>query len=321
MASSGGGNNGGGDEWLIREALLAPAGNGNGSGGKVEVADLEEIRSVRAFMRHAAEENRRLWYLAGPAIFTSIAQYSLGAVTLVFAGHLTTLELDAVSTENNVVAGLAFGIMLGMGSALETLCGQAYGAKQLHMLGVYLQRSWIILVAMAVLMLPIYLFATPILGFFHQDAEIAALAGRLALYMIPQLFAYAFNFPIQKFLQAQSKVMAMAAVSAVGLAFHVALSWLLVGPMRMGLAGLALALNASWWLVVLGQLAYILMGYCPGAWNGFDWLAFSDLVGFARLSLGSAVMLCLEFWFYMFLIVIVGNLENAQVAVAAVSIW
>jgi len=187
-------------------------------------------------------------------------------------------------------------MQLGMGSALETLCGQAYGAKQLHMLGVYLQRSWIILVAMAVLMLPIYLFATPILGFFHQDAEIAALAGRLALYMIPQLFAYAFNFPIQKFLQAQSKVMAMA---AVGLAFHVALSWLLVGPMRMGLAGLALALHASRWLVVLGQLAYILMGYCPGAWNGFDWLAFSDLVGFARLSLGSAVMIWLVIYYVL----------------------
>ncbi|PUZ52603.1 hypothetical protein GQ55_6G283900 [Panicum hallii var. hallii] len=319
MASSGGGgNNGGGGDERLREALLAPAGDGNGNGGKV--GDLEEIRSVRAFLRHAAEENRRLWYLAGPAIFTSIAQYSLGAVTLVFAGHLTTLELDAVSTENNVIAGLALGITLGMGSALETLCGQAYGAKQLHMLGVYLQRSWIILTGMAVLMLPLYLFATPILRLFHQEADIAALAGRLALYMIPQLFAYALNFPIQKFLQAQSKVVAMAAVSAAGLAFHVALSWLLVGPMRMGLVGLAVALNASWWFVVLGQLAYILMGYCPSAWNGFDWLAFSDLVGFARLSLGSAVMLCLEFWFYMFLIVIVGNLENAQVAVAAVSI-
>ncbi|CAD6265010.1 unnamed protein product [Miscanthus lutarioriparius] len=310
---------GGGDE-MLRESLLAAGnGNGNGSFSKGE-EDLEEIRSVGSFLRHAAAENRKLWYLAGPAIFTSIAQYSLGAITLVFAGHLTTLELDAFSTENNVIAGLALGITLGMGSALETLCGQAYGAKQLHMLGVYLQRSWIILNAMAVLMLPLYLFATPILRLFHQDAEIADLAGRLALYMIPQLFAYAFNFPIQKFLQAQSKVMAMAAVSAVALVFHVALSWVLVGPMRMGLVGLAVALNASWWLVVLGQLAYILMGYCPGAWNGFDWLAFSDLFGFARLSLGSAVMLCLEFWFYMFLIVIVGNLENAQVAVAAVSI-
>ncbi|CAO2200419.1 unnamed protein product [Urochloa humidicola] len=321
MALSGGaGNRGGDDEALMMREALLPAGDENGNGNKVEVEDLEEIRSVGSFLRHAAEENRKLWYLAGPAIFTSIAQYSLGAVTQVFAGHLTTLELDAFSTENNVIAGLALGITMGMGSALETLCGQAYGAKQLHMLGVYLQRSWIILNAMSVLMLPLYLFATPILRFFHQDAEIASLAGKLALYMIPQLFAYACNFPIQKFLQAQSKVMAMAAVSAVALVFHVVLSWLLVGPLQMGLVGLTVALNVSWWLVVLGQLAYILMGYCPGAWNGFSWLAISDLTGFARLSLGSAVMLCLEFWFYMFLIVIVGNLENAQVAVAAVSI-
>jgi multidrug resistance protein, MATE family len=191
-----------------REPLLAAGGE--------EAA--EEIRSVPSFLRHAADENRKLWNLAGPAIFTSLAQYSLGAVTLVFAGRLTTLELDAVSTENNVVAGLAFGVTVGMGSALETLCGQAYGAGRLHMMGVYLQRSWIILNAVAVLMLPLYLLATPLLRAFHQDAEIAALAGRVSLYMTPQLFAYAFNFPIQKFLQAQSKVRARAAVSAAGLA-------------------------------------------------------------------------------------------------------
>ena len=37
-------------------------------------------------------------------------------------------------------------MQLGMASALETLCGQAYGAKQNHMLGIYLQRSCILLV-------------------------------------------------------------------------------------------------------------------------------------------------------------------------------
>ncbi|CAL9086646.1 unnamed protein product [Musa acuminata var. zebrina] len=31
-----------------------------------------------------------------------------------------------------------------MGSDLETLCGQAVGAGQLHILGIYMQRSWII---------------------------------------------------------------------------------------------------------------------------------------------------------------------------------
>ncbi|CAL9166586.1 unnamed protein product [Musa hybrid cultivar] len=34
-----------------------------------------------------------------------------------------------------------------MGSDLETLCGQAVGAGQLHMLGIYMQRSWIITLA------------------------------------------------------------------------------------------------------------------------------------------------------------------------------
>lgn len=37
-------------------------------------------------------------------------------------------------------------MQLGMASALETLCGQAYGAKQYHMLGIYLQRSWLVLI-------------------------------------------------------------------------------------------------------------------------------------------------------------------------------
>lgn len=182
-------------------------------------------------------------------------------------------------------------MQLGMGSALETLCGQAYGAKQFHMLGVYMQRSWIILTIMSLCLLPIYLFATPILLFFHQDKEIASLSGKFALYMIPQLFAYAFNFPIQKFLQAQSKVMAMAVVSAVALVFHLFLNWLLIVQLGLGLVGAAIALNASWWFVVAGQFVYIAMGYCPGAWNGFSLLAFKDLAAFTKLSIGSAIML------------------------------
>ncbi|XP_052487465.1 protein DETOXIFICATION 27-like isoform X1 [Gossypium raimondii] len=47
--------------------------------------------------------------------------YSMNIITQAFAGHL------------------------GMASALETLCGQAFGAKQYHMFGLYMQRSWIVL--------------------------------------------------------------------------------------------------------------------------------------------------------------------------------
>ncbi|XLS57675.1 hypothetical protein HN51_007430, partial [Arachis hypogaea] len=56
-------------------------------------------------------ESKKLWYLAGPAIFTSLCQYSLGAVTQLLAGHVGSTALAAISVENNVVACFCFGIM------------------------------------------------------------------------------------------------------------------------------------------------------------------------------------------------------------------
>nr|DAD43590.1 TPA_asm: hypothetical protein HUJ06_001820 [Nelumbo nucifera] len=67
--------------------------------------------------------------------------------------------------------------MLGMASALETLCGKAYGAKQYHMLGVYLQRSWIVLFICSLFLLPVFIFTTPILKLLGQDEYIAEVAG------------------------------------------------------------------------------------------------------------------------------------------------
>lgn len=178
-----------------------------------------------------------------------------------------------------------------MGSALETLCGQAYGAGHLDMLGIYLQRSWIILNSTAVLLSLLYIFATPILRAIGQTESISEAAGTFAIWMIPQLFAYAMNFPIAKFLQSQSKIMVMAVIAAVVLVFHTILSWLLIIELGLGLVGAAVVLNASWWTIVLAQFAYIMSGTCGRAWSGFSIRAFQNLWGFVKLSLASAIML------------------------------
>ncbi|XVF73671.1 hypothetical protein PTKIN_Ptkin13bG0001700 [Pterospermum kingtungense] len=293
----------------------APLLNTNGNDN-----DSHLVEASVSFFKEFGHESKRLWHIAGPAIFTAICQYSLGALTQLFAGHLSELDLAAVSVENSVVAGLAFGIMLGMGSALETLCGQAYGAGRIRMLGVYMQRSWVILLTTACLLVPIYIWSPPILELFGETTEISNAAGKFAVWMIPQLFAYAMNFPIQKFLQAQRKVMVMAWVSAVVLVLHAFFSWLLILKLGWGLVGAALTLNTAWWLVVIGQLLYIFITKSDGAWSGFSWLAFADLFGFVKLSLASAVMLCLEFWYLMVLLVITGHLPNPLIPVDAISI-
>ncbi|TMX02179.1 hypothetical protein EJD97_022483 [Solanum chilense] len=282
--------------------------------------DIKEINGVKDLVREFSAESKKLWYLAAPAIFTSLCQYSIGAITQVFAGHVGTIQLAAVSIENSVIAGFSFGVMLGMGSALETLCGQAYGAKQLEMLGTYMQRSWIILTSTALILLFPYIFATQLLRFIGQTFNISKWAGTFAIWMIPQLFAYALNFPIQKFLQAQSKIMVTAVIAGFALAGHTLFSWLLMLKLRWGLVGAAVVLNSSWWFLVVAKLVYIFNGACGEAWSGFSMKAFQNLWEFVKLSFASAVMLCLEIWYFMALILFAGYLKNAEVAVDAISI-
>ncbi|KAK1315021.1 Protein TRANSPARENT TESTA 12 [Acorus calamus] len=274
----------------------------------------------RSFLRDTCEELRMLWYIAGPAILTSLFQYSLASVTQTLVGHIGTVELAAVGIQNLVVAGVSFGIMLGMGSALETLCGQAFGAGELSMLGIYMQRSWVILSFTALFLSLFYIFSTPILKLIGTSDEISNMAGQFSIWMIPELFAFAINFPMQKFLQAQSKVMAMAWISAAALVLHLFLSWLCIIKLGLGLVGAAVTLNFSWVVLVVGQLVYIMGGSCKDSWTGFSWSAFTNLAGFFWLSLASAVMLCLEYWTLMIVILLAGMLKNPEIAVDAATI-
>uniref|UniRef100_M8BI26 Protein DETOXIFICATION n=1 Tax=Aegilops tauschii TaxID=37682 RepID=M8BI26_AEGTA len=209
---------------------------------------------------------------------------------------------------------------LGTGSALETLCGQAVGAGQLHTLGVYMQRSWIICLATAVALLLVYMFTDPILRLLRQSPEISTVAGRYARWCVRQLFAYAVNFPMQKFYQAQSRVWVMTVISGAAVGVHALLNWVVVAKLGRGLLGAAMVGNASWWLINAVQFVYVVGGSFPEAGTGFSRKAFASLGGFVRLSLASAVMLCLEMWYYTAVIILVGCLKNPEIQVGAVSI-
>ncbi|CAI9089873.1 OLC1v1024524C3 [Oldenlandia corymbosa var. corymbosa] len=208
-----------------------------------------------------------------------------------------------------------------MATALETLCGQAYGARKYNKLGIYLQRSWIVLSFSSILLLPIYVFATPVLNLLGQQHEVAELAGVLSLWFIPMHLAIPFTCSMQKFLMSQLKVNIVAFISVSTLLFHIFISWLLVYKFEFGVIGAAVALDISWWIAFFGMFVYVVFGgWCPLTWNGFSMEAFSGLGEFLKLSSASGVMLCLEFWYYRVLIIMTGNLKNATIAVGALSV-
>ncbi|KAI4314398.1 hypothetical protein L6164_027311 [Bauhinia variegata] len=286
----------------------------------LEDHNLRDEREEQDLPRRVWIESKKLWHIVGPAIFSRVASYSMLVITQAFAGHLGDLELAAISIANNVIVGFDFGLLLGMASALETLCGQAFGAKKYYMLGVYMQRSWIVLTLCCVLLLPLYLFASPFLKLLGQPTELAELSGVVSMWMIPLHFSFAFQFPLQRFLQSQLKTGIIAWVSLVSFLVHIFVSWLFVYKLQWGVIGTAATLNFSWWVLVFGLMGYTFFGGCPLSWTGFSIEAFSGLWEFVKLSAASGVMLCLENWYYRILILMTGNLKNAEIAVDALSI-
>uniref|UniRef100_A0A7N2MU23 Protein DETOXIFICATION n=1 Tax=Quercus lobata TaxID=97700 RepID=A0A7N2MU23_QUELO len=254
-------------------------------------------------------ESKKLWHIVGPAIFNRLASYSMNVITQAFAGHLGEVELASTSIAMNVIVGFCFGLVLGMASALETLCGQAFGAKRYPMLGIYLQRSWIVLFLCCVLLLPFYVFAGPILKLIGLSNEVAEQTGLVAQWLIPLHFSFAFYFPMQRFLQSQLKTLVIAWISLVALLLTVLLSWLFVFVWDFGLVGAIVALDISWWALGVGLLVYIVCGGCPLTWTGLSVQAFSGLWEFLKLSAASGVMLCTSdkhsLWFLITLLLVI----------------
>nr|WAU17108.1 MATE2 [Alopecurus myosuroides] len=265
-------------------------------------------------------ESKLLWRIVGPAIFQRVALYGINVVAQAFIGHIGDLELAAFSIASTVVAGFNFGFLLGMASALETLCGQAFGAKKYHMLGIYLQRSWVVLLLFAVALTPTYVFTEDVLLLLGQSPELSRLAGKMSIWLLPQHFAMAMLLPLTRFLQSQLKNWVTALTAGVALAIHVVVTYLLVHRWQLGFVGAVVAADVAWWLVVLGQLFYVVGGGCPLSWKGFSMDAFADFWDFIKLSTASGVMLCLENWYYKVLVLLTGYLPNAEIAVDALSI-
>ncbi|EEF31430.1 multidrug resistance pump, putative [Ricinus communis] len=266
------------------------------------------------------EENKKIWRVGFPATLARTTQYGMFVVTQAFIGHIGELDLAGYALIQIIAVRFANGILLGMSSATETLCGQAFGAKQYHMMGIYLQRSCIVNFVTATILLPVFIFSAQIFRLLGEEEEIANMAGYICLWFIPILYFFALAFTLQKYLQTQLKNRIVGWLSAASFVLHVLLSWIFVSKLNWGIPGAMSAMGISSWSIVFGTIVYVTGGWCPDTWNGFSSAAFSDLVPMIKLSISSGVMLCLEFWYNAVLVLLAGYMKNATTEVSALSI-
>ncbi|CAL5008037.1 unnamed protein product [Urochloa decumbens] len=270
----------------------------------------------------AVAEMKRLLRLAGPIAASCFLENAAILMSLMFVGHLGKLNLAGASLAIAITNATGRNIIIGMSTALDTLCGQAFGAGQYHLLGIYKQRGMLVIGLACVPFAFVWAFAGEILAvLLRQDRAVAAEAGAYARWLIPSIFL---SVPLQchvRFLQAQSLVLPAMASSGATALCNAALCWALVYKAGMGSKGAALANAVSCALNLVILALYVRMSSsCRRTWNGFSMEAFKELRPFAALAVPSGLMICLEFWASQIVVLLSGLLPYPQLETSVLAI-
>ncbi|GLT29430.1 hypothetical protein SLA2020_042990 [Shorea laevis] len=212
-----------------------------------------------------------------------------------FAGHLGELELAGATLANSWATTTGFAFMTGLSGALETLCGQGFGAKLYRMLGIYLQASCIISCVFTVVISVLWFYTEPILILLKQDAQICKMAALYMKFLIPGVFAYGFLQNILIFVQTQSIVRLLILLSVPPMGIHFGIVYMLVNWTSLGYKGAPLAASISLWISCLVLAIYVMYSKkFKHTWEGFSFESFRFIRTYLRLALSSAAMVCLE---------------------------
>ncbi|XP_021291987.1 protein DETOXIFICATION 16-like [Herrania umbratica] len=267
------------------------------------------------------EEVKKQLRLAGPLICESLLLYCLQLISVIFVGHLGALALSSASLATSFASVLAFNLLLGMSTALETLCGQSYGAKQYRMLGIHTQRAMFVLSLISIPLAIVLANTGSILAAIGQDPVISQAAGVYARFMIPSLFAYAILQCLLRFLRTQNNVFPMVLSSGITTLIHIFVCWILVFKFGLGNKGAALAGSISYWINVLMLAFYMkLSPSCAETWTSFSRESMHEIFAFLSLAVPSTVMVCLENWSFQLLVFLSGLLPNPELETSVITI-
>ncbi|CAD5316893.1 unnamed protein product [Arabidopsis thaliana] len=283
--------------------------------GLLVVSDREEVNKKDGFLR----ETKKLSYIAGPMIAVNSSMYVLQVISIMMVGHLGELFLSstAIAVSFCSVTGFSF----GLASALETLCGQANGAKQYEKLGVHTYTGIVSLFLVCIPLSLLWSYIGDILSLIGQDAMVAQEAGKFATWLIPALFGYATLQPLVRFFQAQSLILPLVMSSVSSLCVHIVLCWSLVFKFGLGSLGAAIAIGVSYWLnvTVLG-LYMTFSSSCSKSRATISMSLFEGMGEFFRFGIPSASMICLEWWSFEFLVLLSGILPNPKLEASVLSV-
>lgn len=192
---------------------------------------------------------------------------------------------------SNLKIYLVYAWQIGLSGGLDTLCGQAYGAKQYKKIGTYVFSAIISLLLICIPIILLWIFMDKLLILMGQDHEISIQAQKFTVWLIPGLVASAIYNPLVRFLQCQSLVLPLLLNFGVVLGINTLSCWISVYKLKFGIQAVAFSLSLCSWLNVVFLGVYIkCSSVCEKTRAPFSKEAFYNIWPFLRFGFPAALM-------------------------------
>lgn len=240
---------------------------------------------------------------------------------MLFLGYLGELELAGGSLSIGFANITGYSVISGLAMGMEPICGQAYGAKQWKLLGLTLQRTVLLLLSTSIPISFMWLNMKRILLWCGQDQQISSVAHTFILFSIPDLFFLSLLHPLRIYLRTQSVTLPLTYCSAISVLLHVPINFLLVIHFKMGISGVAIAMvwtNLNLFLL-LSSFIYF-SGVYKKSWVSPSMDCLRGWSSLLALAIPTCISVCLEWWWYEFMILLCGLLVNPKATIASMGI-
>ncbi|CAH8382844.1 unnamed protein product [Eruca vesicaria subsp. sativa] len=266
-------------------------------------------------------ELKKLSLLAAPMAIVTFSEYLLPVISVMVAGHYSELQLSGVALATSFTNVSGFSILYGLVGALETLCGQAFGAKRFELVGTYTYSAIASNIPICFLISILWFYIEKLLVSIGQDPDISRVAGSYAFWLIPGLFGQAIVIPLTRYLQTQGLVIPLLYTAVATLLFHIPVCWTMVSVFGLGSNGAAMAISVSFWFYAFILAFYVRFSTSCEKTRG---LVSEDFVScvkqFFQYGIPSAAMVCLEWWLFELLVLSSGLLPNPKLETSVLSI-
>ncbi|KAM0863357.1 hypothetical protein ACQ4PT_044656 [Festuca glaucescens] len=183
---------------------------------------------AEAAARAVAGEGRAQRGIALPLIGMNLTSFAKQAVTTAFLGRLGDLELAAGTLGFSFTNATGFAVLTGLCGAMDPISGQVHGAGNVALLRKTLLMAVAMPLAASIPIALLWLHTDAVLlRVFGQQLDIAVVARRYVVCLLPDLAVASFLGPLKAYLSSQEVTLPTLFASAVGLAAHVPLTvWL-----------------------------------------------------------------------------------------------